>query len=70
MTKNLKRERGRLVKRAQEIRNRKGFRRKHPHGISIKVVDVRVLVWEIPIGGLWMNAERWNIFQNRRMRKI
>ena len=56
--KNQKRARGTLVTQAQEIRNRKGCRRKQPHGISIKVVEVMAVVWEIPAGKLWVNRER------------
>ena len=63
-------ERGRPVTREREILNRKDCRRKHPHGMSIEVVDVRVVVWEIPIRKLWVNTKRLNIVRNRRMRKI
>ena len=59
-TKNRKRARFHLVTRAREIRNRKGWRRKKPHGISIKVVYVRAVVWEIPIQKLWVNMKKLN----------
>ena len=38
--------------------------------MSIEVVDVRVVVWEIPIRKLWVNTKRLNIVRNRRMREI
>ena len=43
---------------ALDIRNRKGCRRKQPHGMSIEVLDVRAVVWGVPIGKLWVNMER------------
>ena len=38
--------------------------------MSIEVVDVRAVVWKIPIGKLWLNTERWTIVQNSRIGKI
>ena len=68
--KNRKIEKGCSVTVAREIHNRKGCRGKQTHGMSIKVLNARVVVWEILIGKLWVNTERRNIAQNCRTSKI
>ena len=55
---------------SQDIWIRKGCRRNQTNVISIRVADVRALVWEIHIGKLWLDTERRNIVRNHRMRKI
>ena len=56
--KNKKMTRGRSLTRSGEIRNRKVWRTKRPHGMYIEVMCVRAVVGDIPIRKLWVNMER------------